>query len=197
MYKTLGNWIVTAFSTWTSKLFMHCSVFHNMIYDKHLQNVRKITNLYSILPTSGCLMVLREKDNKAKVYQNYWTAIAAAILKWGTPRVDKIPYFPALSPAPVKPAHTCWTPLFWKDKSRSYMVSLIYHVWIHWKKTIRLLPKNWGKGGFWEPKLILNTVVLRLKWGWYFVLLIPHWSLTLVSTERWAQARNNVWNGVI
>lgn len=49
---------------------MHCSVFHSMIYDKHLQNIRKITNLYPKWPTSGFLMVLREKDNKAKVYQN-------------------------------------------------------------------------------------------------------------------------------
>lgn len=49
---------------------MHCSVFHNMIHDKHLQNVRKITNLYPLWPTSGFLMALREKD-KAKVYQNH------------------------------------------------------------------------------------------------------------------------------
>lgn len=88
------------------KAFYALQCIYNMIYDEHLQNIRKITNLYPILTTSGFLMVLREKDNKAKVYQNHWTAIAVAILKWGMPRVDKIPYFPALSPAAVKPAHT-------------------------------------------------------------------------------------------
>lgn len=45
----------------------------------------------------------------------------------------------------------------------------------------------WKTGGkVPEPKLVLNTIFLRLKCGWYFVLLIPHWSLTLAATKRWA-----------
>lgn len=53
------------------KAFYALQCIYNMIYDEHLQNIRKITNLYPILPTSGFLMVLREKDNKVKVYQNH------------------------------------------------------------------------------------------------------------------------------
>ena len=43
---------------------MHSSVFHDMIYDIHGQNKRKIKNLYPILPTNGFLMALEEREKR-------------------------------------------------------------------------------------------------------------------------------------
>lgn len=110
-----------------------------MTYDIHGQNKRKINNLYPILPTNGFLMALekREKENKVKVLMLNYASKPLNSNRCGRigngehQELMTFLFFLLCPQSPVRPAHACQIPLFWKDKSRNNVVSPIHVLRIH------------------------------------------------------------------